>query len=214
MKLKYGILFAAVGTAVSTFVCTAGYSENSGFVASLSTGSGVAYSLDLGGTSYQIAQSGAYGNQIQLAAGSDLQLANFSVSYGSDYALAGGMQVSLYANNGAGGTPGELLYSSSPIDIKNGGGTVSINYANPLIPNELTFLVKFSGQDASHNAGLLFPNSDPSVGSLRFKDYWVKDGNGTFTLQDAVVPEPSTYALAGTAGLAWLAFAGYRRFRK
>jgi len=28
------------------------------------------------------------------------------------------------------------------------------------------------------------------------------------------VPEPSTYALAGAAGLAWLGFAGYRRFRK
>ncbi len=213
MKLKYGILFAAVGTAVSTFVCTAGYSENSGFVASLSTGSGVAYNLEIGGTSYQIAQSGAYGNQIQLAAGSDLHLANFSVSYGANYALAGGLQVSLYANDGANGTPGQLLYSSAPIDINNGGGTVSINYANPLIPNELTFLVQFSGQSATDKAGLLFPNSDPSVGSLAFKDYWVKDGN-SFTLQHAVVPEPSTYALAGTAGLAWLAFAGYRRFRK
>ncbi|HTH50022.1 MAG TPA: PEP-CTERM sorting domain-containing protein, partial [Candidatus Limnocylindria bacterium] len=136
------------------------------------------------------------------------------VSYGSDYALAGGLTVSLYANNGAGGVPGELLYSSAPIDINSGGGVVSINYANELIPNELTFLVEFSGQDATHKAGLLFPNSDPSVGSLAFNDYWVKDAGGAFSLQHAVVPEPSTYALAGAAGLAWLGFAGYRRFRK
>jgi hypothetical protein len=212
MKLKFGILLAA-SAAVSTLVCTAGYSENSGFVASFSTGSGVAYSLDLASYNYQLAQTGAYGNQIKLAAGSDLHLANFSVSYGSDYSLAGGLTVSLYANNGAGGAPGELLYTSSPIDINSGGGTVSINYGNPLIPNELTFLVEFSGQDATHKAGLLFPNADPSTGSLAYKDYWVKDGN-SFSLQHAVVPEPGTYALAGTAGLAWLAFAGYRRFRK
>lgn len=211
MKLKYGILFAAVGAAVSTVVCTA--TENSGFVASLSTGSGVAYNLQLAGFNNQIAQSGAYGNQIKLAPGSDLHLANFSVAYGSDYALAGGLTVSLYANNGAGGAPGELLYSSSPIDINSGGGVVSINYSNPLIPNELTFLVEFSGQDATHAAGLLFPNQDPTVGSLAFNDYWVKNGN-SFTLQHAVVPEPGTYALAGVAGLAWLAFAGYRRFSK
>ena len=212
MKLKYGILFAAVGTAVSTFVCTAGFNDNSGFSASLNTGSGVAYNLEVGGTSYQIAQAGQYGNQIKLAPGSDLHLANFSIAYGANYALAGGLSVSLYANNGAGGIPGELLYSSAPIDINNGGGIVSINFANELIPNEVTFLVGFGGQSDTQKAGLLFPGTDPTVGSLSFNDYWVKNGS-SFTLQHAVVPEPGTYALAGAAGLAWLAFAGFRRFR-
>ena len=220
MKLKFGMLLAAVGTSAAAFVCVADIKN--GFVAKFSTSSGVAYELAPSGSDNFLSLAGAYGNQINLD-GADHGLTEFSFGYNSDFAYTGGIAVALYDNTGTGplgelGYPGTQLYhSTSSIDIESGKHMVTIFYdhTTAIVPLTLTFTVSFGGTDANHHAGLLLPDADPTTGSLAFQDYFHELPGGGYVLEhSSSVPEPSTYALAGAAGLAWLAFAGYRRVRK
>jgi hypothetical protein len=235
MKLKFAILLA-LACASTAFVASA-QNPYAGFAASVSTSTGVAYNLDPGTTAGYADVTGFYGNEITLSPSSTLGLTSFTFSYYANYDLAGGITVQFYQNNG--GTfsdgvtpkaPGTLLYptvGTSTFDLKNtGSGAVSVtipfNPANAILPNStFTYLVSFSGISPVNgtHAGLLLPNTAPTVGTLvgNGADYIHETSPGVFALEHfnpVVMPEPSTVALAGAAGAAWLAFAGYRRFRK
>lgn len=217
MKLKSGIFFVATGVLAST-VTFADVVLKNGFVASVSTTSGLVYSQPAAVNNSYLSIDGAYGNEVALI-GTDRNLTSFTVGYFSDYSLAGGISVSFYDNLGPSGFPGGLLYQSPPIDIVatpagNLGSMVNISYnSGSIIPDKFTFLVSFNGLDGTHSAGLLLPDTDPTIGSLVIPDYFLKKTDGSFVTGGSAVPEPSTYALAGAAGLAWLAFAGYRGLR-
>lgn len=152
------------------------------------------------------------------------KLTGFSVEYYSNYNLPGGLTIRFYDNDGPAGIPKTLEYQSAPVDIKLGGGIVNITFNQPKIATTFTYTVAFLGSTGANVAGLLAPNQDPSVGSS-FNDYWTKESGtwqlnnlgpikANFTASVNAVPEPGTYVLAGVAGFGWLAFAGYRRFRK
>lgn len=215
MKLKSGILFAALSTSAAFVACS---DISNAFVASFATQSGVAYEVPIGTQNSFLPITGEYGNQIILA-GSDRGLTAFSFGYSSDYSAVGGINVAFYADDPLTGLPGERLYhNTTPIDLDAGVhlGTISFDPLMAIVPTKFTFTVSFSGNDSSHHAGLLLPDLAPTVGSLAYNDYLVSATPGAPFVGEraAVVPEPSTYALAGVAGLAWLAFAGYRRCRQ
>ena len=88
-----------------------------------------------------------FGDEIVLG-GSDRIITGISLPYYSNFAASGGLTFSLYDNTGAGGSPGTLLYQSDPIDLLNGGGTISIPFppitANT-IPDRLTYTVSIPG---------------------------------------------------------------------
>ena len=171
------------------------------------------------------ADSAEFGDQVSLyGPAGTRKLTGFSVEYYSNYALPGGLTVRFYDNDGTAGAPKALEYQSAPIDIKLGGGIVSISFNQPKIATTFTYSLQFLGAGGANVAGLLTPNVDPGVGSS-LNDYWSKESGtwqlnnlgpikANFTASVNAVPEPGTYALAGVAGFGWLAFAGYRRFRK
>lgn len=182
-------------------------------------------------TVYQVGAAGntfyanslEFGDQITLG-GTDRVLSSIQFSYFANYAQTGGLTFRLYANDGTAGAPGTVLYTSSPLDILNGGGDVTIPFlssSDPL-PNSLTYTVSFAG---SGTAGLYVPNAAPSVGSS-FNDFWVNNGGtwqlntltsgdlANFQITVTAVPEPSTVALAALGAAAFLGFAARRRSAK
>lgn len=171
------------------------------------------------------ADSAEFGDQVSLyGPAGTRKLTSFSVEYYSNYSLPGGLTVRFYDNDGVGGAPKTLEYQSAPLDIKLGGAIVNITFNQPKIATTFTYTLQFLGAGGANVAGLLAPNAEPTVGSS-FNDYWSKESGtwqlknlgpvkANFTASVNAVPEPGTYALAGVAGFGWLAFAGYRRFRK
>ena len=210
MKLKTNIAFAVASV--------------SALLASGTVFASTVYNVAHSDTSVLFSSGNEFGDQITLGGlPAERKLTGFSVEYSANYSFAGGAVVKFYENDGLAGAPGTLLYQSAPLDIVNGGGVINIAYSQPTIPSTFTYTISFANVTGANKAGLLAPNADPTIGSS-LNDFWVKSG-GTWQLQNlgatkanftasvTAVPEPSTYALAGAAGLAWLAFAGYRRFR-
>ena len=217
MKLNSGILLVA--TAVVAATVSYGDPIKNGFVASVETPTGLAYSQSVSVNNHFLSISGAYGNEIELS-GTDRTLKSFSVGYYSDYTLNGGITVSFYDNDGLNGFPQSKFYTSTPVDLLltppgNLGSVISFNFdLSTTLPDKFTFLVEFSGVDGTHNAGLLLPDTDPAVGRLGDPNYFLLTPDGFVKQSSAFsVPEPNAIALAGIAGLAWLAFAGYRGVR-
>ncbi len=171
------------------------------------------------------ADSAEFGDQISLyGPAGTRKLTGFSVEYYSNFSLPGGLTVRFYDNDGPAGAPKTLQYQSAPLDIKLGGAIVNITFNQPRIATTFTYTLQFLGAGGANVAGLLAPNAEPTVGSS-LNDYWTKESGtwqlsnlgpikANFTASVNAVPEPGTYALAGVAGFGWLAFAGYRRFRK
>lgn len=182
-----------------------------------------------------------YGDQIVLAGDSTLRTATaFELIYYSNYNLAQGGVVRLYANDGplVGGysSPGELLYQSAAFDIQKSdssdpnnvvGRTLSINLANTglVVPDKLTWTVSFSGTSSGANEAGVLVYDPPTVGSAG-ELFWKRNGpiwaltdlgnnvNGNFAAKLTAIPEPSTVALGSMAAIGWLALAGYRRSKK
>jgi len=182
-----------------------------------------------------------YGDQISLAGDSTLRTATaFELIYYSNYNLAAGGVVRLYANDGpaVGGfsSPGELLYQSAAFDIiksdstdlNNVSGTrLTINLAGTglVVPDTLTWSVSFSGNAAGGNDAGVLVYDPPTVGSAG-ELFWKRNGpiwaltdlannvNGNFAAKLTAIPEPSTVALGSIAAIGWLALAGYRRSKK
>mgnify|MGYP000249076544 CR=1 FL=1 len=170
-----------------------------------------------------------YGDQVALSGLSPgWTLESITIPYYSNYASTGALTVKLYANDGFGGSPGTVLYSSAPLDILDDGATISIPFANTIdniAPSGFTYTVSFAGFGGNNSAGLIVPNLTPSVGTS-FNDYW-ENTTGTgwqlrtmangdlanFQVSITAVPEPSVIALAGL-GLAGLLGLAARRSRK
>lgn len=171
------------------------------------------------------ADAAEFGDQISLYGPAGIRkLTSFSVEYYSNYALPGGLTVRFYDNDGPSNSPKTLQYQSAPLDIKLGGAILSITFNQPKISTTFTYTLQFLNAGGANVAGLLAPNAEATVGSS-LNDYWSKESGtwqlnnlgpvkANFTASVNAVPEPGTYALAGLAGFGWLAFAGYRRFRK
>jgi hypothetical protein len=113
----------------------------------------------------------------------------FTLSDGQD--LGGDLFVSIAAQNGGGGSSGE-------IDVLNAAGNTVAHYLQgddetPLDPRGLFFV---------DNATLLVANADPGIQQLGPADF----------VGGSPAPEPSTWAMM-ILGFAGLGFAGYRRTR-
>ncbi len=171
------------------------------------------------------ADSAEFGDQVTLfGPAGTRKLTGFSVEYYSNYSFPGGLTVRFYDNDGPSNSPKTLQYQSAPLDIKLGGAVINISFNQPKIATTFTYTVQFLNAGGANVAGLLAPNAEATAGSS-FNDYWTKESGtwqlnnlgpvkANFTASVNAVPEPGTYALAGVAGFGWLAFAGYRRFRK
>ena len=170
---------------------------------------------------------GEFGQTIIFANQTEKLLTSFDISYNANYTRNAGLTIRFYDTDLT-GAPKSLIFQSDALDIKAGFNSVSLSFDKAEVPATFAYSVEFSGVDSANTAGLLAPNLTPSQG-FGYNDIWVKDGNGKWTSQIipggtpsnpifsflsakvSAVPEPSTYALAGLAGLALL---GARRFRR
>lgn len=164
-----------------------------------------------------------YGNQVSFPSNPSgaWTIQSITVPYYSNYSLSGGMSLKIYSNDGTAGAPGTTLWSSGPLDILNGGGSVTVPFpfsAGNQIPNTLTYTVSFNGSSVAGNkAGLFLPGSNPAVGTSHgiwsgSGGFWEKralDGGAIPVFQATItaVPEPSTWALAGLGLLGLMAMA-------
>ena len=181
-----------------------------------------------GANNYYTSTSGIeYGNQVSFPSNPSgaWTISSLTIPYYSNYSLNGGLTLKIYSNNGANGAPGSLLWTSTPQDILNGGGSVTVPFgfsAANQIPNSLTYTVSFTGSSVANNkAGLFIPNQNPAVGSSLgiwsgAGGTWEKRAleNGVIPVFQATitaVPEPSTWALAGLGLFGLMAMAARSR---
>ncbi len=170
---------------------------------------------------------GEYGDEIVFDGGYRT-VETFRFDYTSNYDLAGGAVFRIYDNLGDGGAPKNLLFESSPFDIKKNAldkynvVTLDLGGLEFRLPEDrATWTVSFSGIGNQNEAGILLYDA-PTVGSSK-NDFWVKNGSiwslqqvsggkvANFAAEIVAVPEPSTYALLGLGAFALVAV---RRFRK
>lgn len=163
-----------------------------------------------------------FGDEITLG-GFERTLFTFQFEYAGDFTASGDetFQLSFYANNGAGGAPGSLLWSSPSGALLPGQHSVLVSGitqgGSPVtLPDTFTWTVSFGGVSggAGDRAGLLLYNP-PGTGSS-YNDFWQNSGgvwslnqiNGgavvaNFAARVTAVPEPGTVAmmLLGLAGV-------------
>ncbi len=168
-----------------------------------------------------------FGDQIKMAGISyDRTITKFQFDYYLQVLTTGTEKGTLnfYANNGAGGGPGTLLYSSGLFGLNRGYNTVTADgLFVPVGSDTFTWTVSFSGMQPGEQFGLLFYN--PPVLGTSFDDYWEKVG-GVWTLKKfsttggavanfgavvTAVPEPSSLSLALLLGMGWLGRFIWRR---
>ena len=167
-----------------------------------------------------------YGNQVSFPSNPSgaWTISSLTVPYYSNYGLNGGLTLKIYSNNGTGGAPGTQLWSSGPLDVLNGGGSVTVPFpfsSDNQIPNTLTYTVSFAGSGVAGNkAGLYLPGSNPAVGSAQgiwsgaagiWEKRAVDGGLPVFQATITAVPEPSTWALAGLGLVGLMAMASRSR---
>jgi hypothetical protein len=132
------------------------------------------------------------------------------------------LQAFLYANDGAGGAPGTLLWSSAVmtgVGLDTFNQLIAFSVPSVLVPDTFTFTAAITNE--SGNVGLV-PSGTPTTG--KFVNPWVGGGPGiwdtlpsNFEIEGRViataVPEPSSLALFGL-GLAGAAAALKRARRR
>ena len=196
-------------------------------VAIASASADTIYYVAPGANNFYNSTSGTeYGNQVSFPSNPSgaWTIQSLTVPYYSNYGLPGGLTLNIYSNDGTGGAPGTKLWSSGPLDILNGGGSVTVPFpysGDNQIPNSLTYTVSFNGSSVSGNkAGLYLPGSNPAVGTAQgiwsgAGGFWEKRGvDGTLPVFQATitaVPEPSTWALAGLGLFGLMALASRSR---
>lgn len=167
-----------------------------------------------GGANFLYSSANEFGDQVTVAGGAGQVISSLSFEYYANYAQAGGLALKVYANDGAGGTPGTVLDSRS-LDIQNGGAIATISFAYDAantLPGSFTYAVQFGGFGGANVAGLIAGNANASVGSS-LNDIWEKQG-GVWVNKQFVIPEPTTVALFSVAGVAFVGAMVGRRNRK
>lgn len=167
-----------------------------------------------GGANFLYSSANEFGDQVTVAGGAGQVISSLSFEYYANYAQAGGLALKVYANDGAGGTPGTVLDSRS-LDIQNGGAIATISFAYDAantLPGSFTYAVQFGGFGGANVAGLIAGNANASVGSS-LNDIWEKQG-GVWVNKQIVIPEPTTVALFSVAGVAFVGAMVGRRNRK
>jgi len=163
------------------------------------------------------------GDEVQVS-GSALNVTDLEIGV-SEQGIAGtaDLQAFLYANDGAGGAPGTLLWQSAVmINVALTGGNDLVAFAVPSIavPNTFTWAIQISNSQPLA-AGL--PSFDPpSVGSILHGWFggpggWGNlDSSGTDAhfMARISVPEPPTLLNVGVALFLWLGWAGIRGRRR
>jgi hypothetical protein len=152
--------------------------------------------------------------------------------YGANFNNNEQFRLQFYNNDGAllGGDtylPGSIFYDGgwqtlgSPTDPSGRASyTISLDYADMMLPERFTWSIQFNGVEAGESAGVVLYNP-PGVGSS-FDDYWHNAGSGwelrgtngvpvNFGASITAVPEPSTYVLAVLGGVCGLAMMQRRR---
>jgi hypothetical protein len=168
-----------------------------------------------------------YGDQINLLAGTDRTLSQFSFYYFFSGNLGSASAVlRFYDNTGAGGAPGNAFYTGDPFTLQNGNNTETINFSGAttpvILPDSFTWTIQFSSL-GTDQAGLLL-YGPPTVGSS-FTDFWENTLTGwtpmgitghpegvDFAARVTAVPEPSVLALGALAAL--IGAAKYRKLRQ
>lgn len=184
------------------------------------------------GTSYYVPSE--FGDQINLSsATTDRYLTKFTFEYTSAHGNSGDERVWLkfYANDGAGGAPGTVLYDSRfafPTDIampRGNANLVDLTGVSIRVPDSFTWTVQFSNVAASETVGLIM--YDPPTVGTDFDDYWEKTTAGWVTKRlpgsaysfgavayAVAIPEPGTLQLGLLAGISALGFLFQRRASK
>ena len=148
-----------------------------------------------------------------------------SFKYNSNYALTGGLQISIYSvNNRVPDLNNPLFRVTDDVKMGNIGANVSYSLGDFQLPERFVIGVKFAGLDATHDAGL-FLGGAATVGQSG-DDVGGADGAGNWPLVHVTgnfanfnmsvtgdVPEPTTVALASVGAVA-LGVVAYRRRRK
>ena len=159
-----------------------------------------------------------FGDQVTLS-GSVTKITSFEIDYFLNHGASGDetARIFLYANDGAGGKPGSLLFDSisvaNTIPLIRGYDHILFQGLSISVPQSFTWTIKFGGVDSVEFAALLLSNP-PTVGSS-YDDYWEKVGGDwitkrsevtpfNFSAQFSAVPEPTMLQYGFMAGLAWL----------
>ena len=169
------------------------------------------------GSSYS--STNEFGDQIKLSDSVNTKITSFEIDYYLNHGASGDetARIFLYANDGAGGKPGSLLFDSisvaNTIPLIRGYDHILFQGLSVSVPQSFTWTTKFGGVDSVEFAALLLSNP-PTVGSS-YDDYWEKVGGDwitkrsevtpfNFSAQFSAVPEPTMLQYGFMAGLAWL----------
>jgi len=149
-----------------------------------------------------------FGDQIDLA-GTERTVTDFSFYARLNASVLGSQSVvfRFYDNTGTGGSPGALLFQSTPQAMALGSQTFSVSGLAVTVPNSFTWTVTFSSLGVGDDAGLLIYNP-PTIGSS-LNDFWQSDSGGAWSLMQVnggltpanfaarvtAVPEPGALAL-------------------
>jgi hypothetical protein len=135
------------------------------------------------------------------------------------------IQVFIYANDGAGGAPGTLLWKSavqSGVSLNTFNTLISFSVPSVVVPDTFTYSASIAKVTGSVAVGFVPSTGGPSTGT--FDQAWVGD-TGSFSavpgayqiearvIAGAAVPEPSTFALLAV-GLAGALVPVCRRVRR
>ncbi len=125
------------------------------------------------------------GSQIAVGAGVSGQISEFGLDYSANLAGTAGRSatVRIYANDGAGGSPGTLLYGSPAIALQNGTGSIDLTGLSAPLPTngKLTWTVQFNGLSGADSAGPVVSPGARSGSSVA--GYWQANPGGVWTLQ-------------------------------
>jgi len=149
----------------------------------------VAYQVPQGANKF-VQSTDQIGSEIYLN-GTDRVLAALSFEYYANYSLTNGLTLRLYDVD-ANGVPTTSIYEKTA-DILGGGATLKVNFsydAANILPNRFVYTLQFAGQNDSKVAGLISPNTTPTVGWTSQNTYWQGSGSGWVkeSLTTEVVP--------------------------
>lgn len=157
------------------------------------------------------------GNEITLG-GEARQITDVSwLVYSQNENVLASIETWIYANNGSGGAPGTLLWSSGPltgIEISPSDTSLDIKVPNIAVPDTITITSIVDAEPVA--LGRVFGGS-PSVGSVdaswveTYPGVWYQQYFPPYGMRVIAVPEPSSVSLMITA-LAMLA--GALRYRR